>query len=232
MSRKPYYQDEFVTLYQGDCLEVTEWLDADVLVTDPPYGMAYVSNSSKYGSTPAIAGDNDPGLRDTILHMWQQWDPNGDDGGPEGNLRPALVFGTWRVPRPCATRQLVVWDKGDSPGMGDLAMPWGPAHEEIYVIGVGFAGKRRANVHRVPTLAPSATRRPDHPTPKPVKLMEELVSYCPGGVVADPFSGSGATLLAARNLGRRAIGVECEERYCEVIADRLAQGVFDFEGLS
>ena len=187
MSLDPYYADESVTLYHGDCLEITAWLEADVLVTDPPYGMAYISNSSKYGSTSPIAGDSDPDVRDTVLHMWADNDPGHDFG----ELRPALVFGTWRVRRPDNTRQVIIWDKGDSPGMGDLALPWGPAHEEIYVIGAGWVGKRRANVIRVPTLPPSASYRPHHPTPKPVALMEQLIQYAPGTVVAAPFSGGG-----------------------------------------
>jgi site-specific DNA-methyltransferase (adenine-specific) len=212
-----YYEDEYVTLYQGDCMaDPRPWLSADVLVTDPPYGMAYSSNSSKYnGPSAPIAGDNDPDLRDRALEMW--------------GTGPALVFGTWRVARPAATKQLIVWDKGDSPGMGDLSIPWGPSHEEIYVMGSGFRGKRGGSVIRSKGLGAADANRPNHPTPKPVGLMEVLIEKCPAGwVIADPFAGSGATLVAARNLGRRAIGFELEERYCEIIASRLAQGAFDF----
>lgn len=209
--RTPYYCDDLVTLYHGDCLEISEWLDADVLVTDPPYGMRYVSNSGKSGPTAAIANDEGVAAREAVLTMW--------------GARPALMFGTWRVNRPPNVRQLLVWDKGESPGMGNLAMPWGPAHEEVYVMGDGWNGRRRPNVVRVPTLPPAASYRPDHPTPKPVALMEQLIECAPAGVIADPFAGSGATLVAARNLGRQVIGVELEERYCQIIADRLAQGV-------
>jgi site-specific DNA-methyltransferase (adenine-specific) len=102
--------------------------------------------------------------------------------------------------------------------MGDLGIPWGPAHEELYVLGAGWVGKRRPNVYRAKTYGASALERPDHPTPKPVALMEALIAYCPPGTIADPFAGSGSTLLAARNLGRKAIGVEIDEKYCELIA--------------
>jgi site-specific DNA-methyltransferase (adenine-specific) len=215
---QPYFSDDAVTLYLGDCREITDWLTADVLVSDPPYGMAYVSNRSKHGPTTAISGDADPLLRNEVLAIW------GD--------RPALVFGTWRIPQPSGIRHLLVWDKGDNPGTGDLAMPWGNSAEEIYVLGRGWVGKRGPNVLRFNTLAPQASYRPDHPTPKPVALMETLIAKCPSGVIADPFAGSGATLVAARNQGRRSIGVELDERYCEFIAKRLSQGVLPLESAS
>ena len=104
-------------------------------------------------------------------------------------------------------------------------MPWGPAHEEVYVLGEGWSGKRRPNVYHAKTYGASSADRPDHPTPKPVGLMESLIAYCPPGVIADPFAGSGSTLVAARNLGRRAIGIEIEERYCEIAAGRMLQEV-------
>lgn len=208
---KPYYQDDLVTLYHGDCLEITDWLAADVLVTDPPYGMGYESNfnrdkrNAKVGRK--VSADASPEVRDEAILAWGE--------------RPAVVFGRWNVDRPRSTVARLVWDRGYH-GMGDLSFPWGPADEEIYVLGRGFSGSREPNVIRVHALMSGDRERPDHPTPKPIPLMERLISKCPPGVIADPFAGSGSTLIAAVNQGRRAIGVELEERYCELIAKRLS----------
>jgi DNA modification methylase len=209
---KPYFEDEFVTLFHGDCLDVTEWLSADVLVTDPPYGVAYKSGRRK--DLPKIVNDESIDVRDICLDLWRE--------------KPALVFGSWKAERPRNVRQLIVWDKRGGAGFsGDLKMPWADITEEIYVIGTGWLGPRVPAIYSVPTLPPA--NRPDHPTPKPVGLLERLINHCPDGVIADPFAGSGATLLAARNLGRKVIGVELEEKYCELMAKRLSQQTFQFE---
>jgi site-specific DNA-methyltransferase (adenine-specific) len=211
----PYFQNDLVTLYHGDCLEITEWLEADVLITDPPYGMAYKSGRRK--DLSPIIGDKDLNVRDASLKKW-------------GDL-PALVFGTWKVERPENVKQLIVWDKRGGAGFsGDLKMPWADITEEIYVFGNGWLGPRVPAIYSVPTI-PNANR-PDHPTPKPVGLMTALLRHVPDSwVIADPFAGSGPTLMAARNLGRQAIGVELEEKYCELIANRLSQDAFDFGGI-
>lgn len=213
---EPYYQDDQVTLYHGNCLEIAEWLKADVLVTDPPYGVAYESNMNRNRRNVklgrAIAGDATTAARDAALAAW-----NG----------PAVVFGRWDSPRPTGTHTRLVWDKGGG-FMGNLQLPWGRSDEEVYILGSGFTGKREGSVLRVHMLMSADKERPDHPTPKPIPLMERLIEKCPPGVIADPFAGSGSTLVAARNLGRKAIGVEIEERYCDLIASRLAQGCLDF----
>jgi DNA modification methylase len=116
---------------------------------------------------------------------------------------------------------VLTWDKGDWPGMGDLKLPWGPSTEEIYVLGSGFTGKRGGSVVRCDRL----TGELIHPNEKPVELLGKLIERCPPGLIADPFMGSGTTLVAAKLLGRPAIGVEVDERYCELAANRLAQGV-------
>ena len=113
--------------------------------------------------------------------------------------------------------------------MGDLSMAFGTSHEEIYILGRWEKrSARRGSVITTESSPSGLTTRIGHPTPKPVGLMEILVAAAPPGAIADPFSGSGATLLAARNLGRKAIGVEVEERYCEIIAKRLDQMCLDF----
>lgn len=210
-----YYSDDYVQLFHGDCLtEHREWLQADVLVTDPPYGMGYESGRVPSRTRNPIANDEDTTARDAVLSAW-------------GN-RPAIAFGKWNVERPANVRARLIWSKGDDPGMGDLKFPWGNSDEEIYIIGKGFAGKRGPNVlvHNKPPVS----NRDAHPTPKPVPLMERLIEKCPPGVIADPFAGSGSTLVAAKNLGRKVIGVELEEKYCEIIAKRCAQEVLDFGG--
>ena len=217
-----YYQDDYVNLYHGDCLtEHQEWLEADVLVTDPPYGIpgGRVGRHDRGGrQVHADAAWDRLEVRDSVLVAW-------------GEDKPRLVFGTPKDSNPPAYRGVpIIWDKGESPGMGDHTWPFGANYEVIWVRGEGWAGKRINSIIRF--INPSnAAATVGHPTPKPVPLMEKLVAYAPPGAIADPFAGSGATLIAARNLGRKAIGVELEEKYCEIIAKRLDQQVIDFDSL-
>jgi hypothetical protein len=221
----PYYQDDRVTLYRGDCREVTEWLAADVLVTDPPYGIAYQGGGARswkghrtsIGSEQkVIAQDQDTVARDAVLAIWGE--------------RPALVFGSWKATRPDHVRQRLIWFKRNTnPALGGT--PWSSADEEVYVLGSGWVGPRELNVLVTDEARASSgalSVKLSHPTPKPTSLMERLIAKCPPGIIADPFAGSGSTLVAARNLGRHAIGVELEERYCEIAARRLAQDCLDF----
>ena len=222
---EPYYQDDHCTIYHGDCREIDAWdIAGGVMVTDPPYGMAFTTGArcgagsgwtSRWTGT-AIVGDLDLSARDAVLDTW------GD--------RPAIVFATWKQPLPTGTREVLVWDKVVSTGMGDLSIPWRPSWEAVCILGSGFVGNRSHGVLRypLPTLAPDRKR---HPTAKPLPLLRDLVGKCPPlADVVDPFMGSGTTLRAAKDLGRKAIGIEIEERYCEIAAKRLGQEVLDFGG--
>ena len=226
---EPYYSDELVTLYHGDCREVTEWLEADVLVTDPPYGIAY---SRRAGIKTAakgdrghggIRGDNDTVARDEMLGMW-------------GGGRPGLVFGDPRYPPPGWARMLV-FAKPATTGVIGSWLPWRRDWEPIYVIG-SWPRTAATRSAVIPTGRKSAggwsgyTSEAGHPHAKPLDVLDALIGACPPGTVADPFTGSGSTLVAAKRLGRKAIGVELEERYCEIAAKRLAQGVLDFGAVS
>lgn len=215
---KPYYQDDLVTLYHGDCLEITEWLAADVLVTDPPYGTGQIGYGRKElredpnaDKARLIANDTDTSVRDAALALW------GD--------KPALVFGSPRLPDPpIAVADRLVWDKR-RPGIN--GGPWRYRHESIYVT----AGFNRTSDAAVSILS-AFPEQSDHIHGKPLALMEALVAAAPPGVIADPFAGSLTTLVAASHLGRRCIGVELEERYCELAAKRFAQMTFDFGGVA
>ena len=218
----PYYADELVTLYCGRCEDITEWLAADVLVTDPPYGIGWSRGERAATHNPdghdGIKGDGDTGVRDAALAAW-------------GDVRPALVFGSLRAPYPDGWKRMLVFRKPTiGAGLYGNRMPWFTNWEPIFALG-NWPEQTPAFDSVIATRALSGSgysgyaTRYQHPHAKPVDVMETLIAACPAGVIADPFAGSGSTLVAARNQGRRAIGVEVEERYCEAAARRLAQGV-------
>jgi site-specific DNA-methyltransferase (adenine-specific) len=215
-----YYQDDHVTLYHGDCLtEHREWLDADVLVTDPPYGTGsvhlYGRTQSNAGRGRSIAQDHTTDTRDMALSAW--------------GTGPVVAFGTPRMPDPPGDwDHRLVWDKRQ-PGLN--GGPWRYTHESIFVRGEGWTRTSASSFSILSfPIGSSSPEKRDHVHAKPVKLMETLIAAAPPGVIADPFAGSGSTLVAVKNLGRKVIGVELEECYCEIIAKRCAQEVLDIFG--
>ena len=215
----PYYQDDYVTLYHGDSLELLDQLDFDVIVTDPPYGISVDTRNASTGrgslapsyDYPPIHGDDKPFDPLPLLAL---------------NL-PTVLFGAnhYGSRLPDASRWLA-WDKLDGlkskreigfNDQADCELAWtnlgGPAR--LYSqrwMGAMKSGEDRMTARR-------------HPTEKPVELMRWVLAQCPDGIVLDPFAGAGSTLRAAKDLGRQAIGIELEEQYCETAAKRLAQEV-------
>jgi len=235
-----YYQDDKVTLYHGDCLvEHREWLDANVLITDPPYGTQFTKANPRGGygrrkkGAPdgfTVAGDKDTTTRDSVLTMWGE--------------RAAAIFGSPRMPEPPGTwTERLIWDKVE-PGMNGGPFRYTHeniylrdddpyTHENIFLRGDGWRekGRDKFSILRFPRSDGMGNEeRSEHAHRKPVGLMEALIEAYPEGTIADPFAGSGSTLVAAKLLGRQVIGVEIEEKHCEVIARRLSQGVLDLFG--
>lgn len=216
-----FYQDRLVTLYHGDSLAAPElWLHADVLITDPPYGLQTLAGS--YGSTTSangsrtIANDLDTTVRDRVLELW------GD--------KPAAVFGTPRLPEPPGGwTDRLVWDKAQ---LGLNGGAWRYAHESIFVRGDGW--RRISNASSSILRHSSQSNRAhvnQHIHSKPEKLLADLIAAAPDGTIVDTFAGGGSTVAAAAALGRRIIAFELEEDHCQTIVDRLSARL-DLGGLS
>jgi len=212
----PVFRSGDIALWHGDALEILERALADlqpsVVLVDPPYGITYPGghlDARKLAA--AIANDEDLVVRDRVL----AWAAH--------RSVPVACFGSWRRPTPKGTRARLVWDKGPCAGMGNLALPWKDSAEEIFILGRGWAGHRGEGVLRVPVAHAGSVGR-YHPHEKPVALLVEILRKAPAGLVLDPCCGSGSTLLAARLLGRPAVGIELDERWIRVARERIAQG--------
>jgi site-specific DNA-methyltransferase (adenine-specific) len=211
----PYYEQDGITIYHGDCREVLPFVCADVLLSDPPYGINLDTKARYEGNADhaPVVGDDQPfdphhllsleipsvlwGANHYCQHLppspgWLAWIKVIFDG----------AFGTRQMDKKQAEMELA-WSNC-------VARPKSIRHL--------WDGVFRDSEYR--------TRF--HPAQKPVAVMQWCLSLMPKGVVLDPYCGSGPVLVAAKNLARRAIGIEIEERYCEIAAKRLSQGVLPF----
>ena len=240
---KPYFERDGVTIYHGDALSVLpEVAEFDALITDPPYSSGGMHRGDRMGSTVAkyvstdtaavrheFSGDN----RDQRGYMaWVSlWMTAALKRAKAGAV--AGLFTDWRQ-LPTTTdafqaggwvwRGVAVWDKTlkARPAAGVFT-----AQSEFIVWGSSGPREHRQLGFQIPGVfsmaAPDNSTR-DHITQKPIEVMRWVMSVVPsGGLVVDPFMGSGTTLRAALDTGRRAIGIEIEERYCEIAARRLDQ---------
>lgn len=211
------------TLYLGDCRDILPTLPkVDAVITDPPYGITYVSSWRKQGPTAMLAND-DTAPVDAVLGMADRL----RDGGAIYLATRLDVSAQWIDAIRGAGLTLktpIFWDKGNHTS-GDLDGDFGAqvemflfAHKVRHIL----RGPRIANLWRVP-------RDPagDHPTPKPVALMGQMVrcSTDPGGIVLDPFVGSGSTGVAAIGEGREFIGCEIDPRFFDIACKRIALAV-------
>jgi len=205
---KPYFDDGQCVIYHGDCREILPELGRfDLLLTDPPYGI----NAAR--------------KRDSQRWGWRDYEVNGWDAErPADAVIAAIVAAAdhaiiWggnyfvrALPFVPAAKWLI-WDKGQTDfSLADCEMAWCSWEGAI----------RRLFLARATALRDGR----EHPTEKPLTLMAWCIQQAPAAAfICDPFMGSGTTLRAAKDLGRKAIGIEIEERYCEIAAKRLNQQV-------
>jgi site-specific DNA-methyltransferase (adenine-specific) len=199
---RPYYQDESVTLYHGDCREVLPFVGRfDLLLTDPPYGISFAAQPTLWqrrkGQKPE-SWDADTPPSWLIAMAQSACDAHVIWGGNYLTLPPSRCWLSWFKP-------------DAPPSMGNVEYAWTNLDQNSRQIEASISA---TNAERV-----------GHPTQKPEKVMLWSIGQAAGtGSVLDPFAGSGTTLVASKRLGLKAIGIEREERYCEIAARRLSQG--------
>ena len=226
---KPYYQSERVTLYHGDCLAILPTLEAgsvDAVVTDPPYSSGGFNEMGKGGGSIGTTSKLKRIEGDTMS-------TNGYFSLMRRVLRSSeavacYVFTDWRMwPHTTESvelsgfrvRGMLVWNKG----WGGMGARWKSQHELI-CWGTKVVSRMGAGHGNVITTSRSGNA--NHPTEKPIDLVETIVknaerSGADGSSIIDPFMGSGTTGVACVKTGRRFIGIEIDEKYCEIAAKRI-----------
>lgn len=223
----PYYQDEYVTIYHGDAIELLPSMPkVDLVVTDPPYGIntksdgmgklnpwADLCNAAYWYAAWFRA------VRSRLRQNGAMWSFL--------NWRSLVTYQKAACDVSWPIESLLVWDKGwmGPGGMKGLR----PSYELVALFAMPEFSIEDRGLPDIKLVRWSSTKPTGHPAEKPVELMSWMIEISGGGLVLDPFMGSGTTLVAAKSLGRRAIGIEIDERYCEIAAQRLSQGVLALE---
>jgi site-specific DNA-methyltransferase (adenine-specific) len=213
---KPYFQDDYVTLYHADCREVLPLLGpADTLITDPPYGINYVkgaggragASSTNRRNTVPVFGDDEPFDPTPFLHF-----PSVILWGVNHYAHRIPAGGRWIAWNKLGHKE--PWDS-----FSDVEFAWQNKRGKDLIFSHLWKGLCQAG----------AGEKRFHPTQKPLALMKWCIGLVPDAkTVLDPFMGSGTTILAAKDMGLKSIGIEVSEHYCEIAAKRLAQGMLNF----
>lgn len=202
----PFYDRDGITIYNADCRQVLPFLDRfDLLLTDPPYGIG-ADKTNAHSS-----------IRDNPDWSHEEWDrivPQYTIHGLLDAAESQMIWGGNYYQLPPAQCWLI-WEKpeaGTGFSMADAELAWTNLKQSVRV--------KRCNRNDGGRV---------HPTQKPLSLMKWCCSLLPdANSVLDPFMGSGTTLVAAKLLGLRAVGIEINREYCEAAVERLRQGVFGF----
>jgi DNA modification methylase len=227
----PYYEHAGITIYHGDCREILPQLPkVDAVITDPPYGVGLSAKRAKQrgGGVSVRVGsysfdDNPEYIAEVVVPVIAACISRA--------RRVALTPGTrnaWTYPKP---DDMGCFYSAAGTGMGK----WGfTCSQPILFYGSDpyLENSLGSRANSCGQTYPNDANDVEHPCAKPIAMMLWLVNRASywSDTILDPFMGSGTTLVAAKNLGRKAIGIEIEERYCEIAAKRLSQEVFSFEG--
>ena len=206
---KPYYDHAGIQIFHGDCRDILPTLPkVDLVLTDPPYGISEANGKNTSRSSLAKAVD----------YGVAGWDDNPVEQMFIDRLirlsRHQIIFGGNYYALP-PTSCWLVWDKiNGANDFADCEMAWTSLPKAVRLIRHQWHGMIRVG-----------HEERWHPTQKPLNVMKWALSHAPKDceTILDPFMGSGTTLVAAKQLGRRAIGIELEEKYCEIAAKRLSQ---------
>jgi len=214
----PYYSQDGITIFHGDCLEVLAGMDNprfDAVIADPPYGMNWNTDTTRFSGGDQRRGRGRGDWGD-IVNDDCPFDP-----APWLQYPHVILWGCNHFAQRLPVGTTLVWiKKGEhlyGTFLSDAELAWMKGGHGVYVFTKRFATQARAN---------EGGGRCLHPNQKPIALMEWCIEKCKvpaAGVLLDPFMGVGTTLVAARNLGRRAVGIEIEERYCRAAVERLRQ---------
>jgi DNA modification methylase len=204
-----YYSDEMVTIYHGRCEDIVPELGRfDLLLTDPPYGIGEARGKNVSRGLLAVS-------RDYGVSSWDDTTADNAVALAVAACDIAIVWGGNYYSLP-PSPSWIVWDKlNGATDFADCELAWSNAGPACRKFTFMWHGMLRAEPGvRV------------HPTQKPVALMSFCLQYAkaePGWRVLDPFMGSGTTLVACRKAGIRAVGIDAEEKYCEIAVQRVAQ---------
>jgi DNA modification methylase len=215
---KPYYSERGITIYHGDCREILPGLEpVDLVLTDPPYELVAAGGGlgKKRGYEQSLSGLTN-GFDISLLAPFHSWMCFCAKAQLVDLLLLAAHGKRW---------MLLTWNKPDpTPLMNGNYLP-----DTEYIVHQFTKLYGEYNDRSRFTVMPGGEKE-FHPTGKPLSLIAKLirVGSDEGALICDPFMGSGTTLRAAKDLGRRAIGIEIEEKYCEIAAKRLSQEVLDF----
>lgn len=224
---KPYYEHAGITIYHGDCREVLPHLSkADAVITDPPYVIKHVHGGG-FAHTRAFYREGAlTGLCDFDLTTYGEVLSRASDQLVAFGSRDQVpIYPTWLLAQ-FGNFDLHIWHKVNA--IPFVNNTWKSDLEYIFL---GWRSKKhaKASVAEKSKLFQSGIDTENlHPTQKPVSLISKYLRVLAPSTVVDPFVGAGTTLVAAKALGMRAIGIEIEERYCEIAAKRLSQEVLAF----